>query len=179
MAARAQRRRREPGHRLRACAVGRDALHAAGGRSTSPRALTLLDDGAPLPPPDHYEPNDDAGPWAHALPPLPRTIDASLDYWDDNIDVYRVHLSGDSASSRALTPERGRVRFAGLWAPGTERRRRPLDARRAAARRVAERAAAQVRLAFRAPTGGIYYLEAKLVSQTPDPVAVPARARAQ
>ena len=73
-------------------------------------ALTMLGDGTQLPPPDRYEPNDDAGPSAHALPPLPRTIKATLDYWDDQIDVYRVHLKRGSGSSPASRPRRRRSR---------------------------------------------------------------------
>ena len=82
------------------CPVGRDQF-TGWGRLDVLAALTLLGDGTALPAPDRYEPNDDAGPSAHALPPLPRTIDASLDYWDDNIDVYRIHLERRlSASTR-------------------------------------------------------------------------------
>ena len=81
------------------CPTGRDQF-TGWGRLDILSALTMLGDGTALPRRDRYEPNDDAGSEAHALPPLPRTIDASLDYWDDNIDVYRIHLTAGSASSR-------------------------------------------------------------------------------
>ena len=90
------------------CPVGRDRSPAAG-RSTCRAALSLLT-GAPLPPADHYEPNDDAGPWAHALPPLPRTISATLDYWDDDVDVYRVYLVEGQRLYARLTPAAGGAR---------------------------------------------------------------------
>jgi len=149
------------------CAGGRD-LYTGWGTLDLQGALTTLAAGA-LPPSDRYEPNDDAGPWAHALPPLPRTVGASLDYWDDNIDVYCVYVKkGARLFARLTTPSQ--VRLA-LWAPGTQRveptpGRKFADSRVARARRVG----GQVRLSYRAAKTGIYYLEAKLVSGARDPV---------
>ncbi len=59
----------------------------------------------PLPRPDRYEPNDDAGVWAHTLPASQHAVDASLDYWDDNLDVYRVHLYAGQRVFARLTPQ--------------------------------------------------------------------------
>src|SRR5207244_8673304 len=75
-----------------ACATGRDALTGWGTLDVA-SALTRLTSTQPLPRPDRYEPNDDAGPWAHTLTSRQRSVDASLDYWDDNLDVYRVRLA--------------------------------------------------------------------------------------
>jgi hypothetical protein len=131
-------------------------------------ALARLTSGLPLPRPDRYEPNDDAGPWAHALPPLPRTIDASLDYWDDNLDVYRVRLSRGQRLFARLTPgTKARVVLA-LWAPGTDRLE-TLDAQQDRLV-VSRRAGAQSRLSYRARVTGTYYLSAKLVVPTRNPV---------
>src|SRR5262249_39728939 len=49
-----------------ACPAGRDALTGWGTLDVA-SALTRLSSTLPLPPPDKYEPNDDAGPWAHTL----------------------------------------------------------------------------------------------------------------
>jgi hypothetical protein len=149
------------------CPTGRD-LYTGWGMLDVLAASTMLVDGTDLPAPDRLEPNDDAGPWSHALPPLPRAIEASLDYWDDNIDVYRVHLKARSKLFARLSGK-GTVKLA-LWAPGTthvDGLNVDTSARVALGRRVG----AQVRLAFRAPASGIYYLELKLVSKTHDPVA--------
>jgi subtilisin family serine protease len=148
------------------CGTGRDA-YTGWGTLDVLNALTMLTRGTP-PPTDHYEPNDDAGPWAHALPPLPRTIDASLDYWDDNTDVYRVHVQRGTRLFARLTTPAG-VRLV-LWAPGTKRVElspgsKFVDTRVARSRRVGR----QVRLAYRAARTGVYYLEAKLVAPTRDP----------
>jgi hypothetical protein len=148
------------------CAPGRD-MYSGWGTLDIANALAMLTSGAPLPPPDAYEPNDDAGPWSHALPPLPRTIGATLDYWDDNVDVYRVILKKGQRLFARLTPSRGLVRLA-LWAPGTKRVE-SLDLKNV---RVAasHRAGRQARLSYRATKTGTYYVAAKLVSQTRDPV---------
>jgi hypothetical protein len=151
------------------CPVGRD-LYTGWGTLDVMSALTMLTE-SPLPPPDHYEPNDDAGPWSHALPPLPRTIDASLDYWDDNTDVYRVHLKRGAQLFARLTPGAPAAVRLALWAPGTQHvelvpGRATADTRLAQGRRVG----AQVRLSYRAAATGVYYLEAKLVAPVRDPV---------
>jgi len=149
------------------CSAGRDALTGWGTLDVA-NALTLLTNGTPLPPPDAYEPNDDAGPWAHALPPLPRTITATLDYWDDNIDVYRVTLKKHQTLYARLTPATSSAVRLALWAPGTQRVE-SLDLKNV---RVAgsRRRGLQARLAYTARGAGTYYLEAKLVSPTRNPV---------
>jgi subtilisin family serine protease len=148
------------------CLTGRDRFTGWGALDVN-AALVALTTGT-LPAPDHYEPNDDAGPWAHALPPLPRTIDATLDYWDDNIDVYRVHLDkGRRLFARVSAGLRGSVRMA-LWAPGTAR----VEGLAAQQPRLAQSrlVGAQARLAYRALKTGTYYLELKLVRKNTDPV---------
>jgi subtilisin family serine protease len=143
------------------CAPGRDRFSGWGTLDVENALVELTT--APLPAPDRYEPNDDAGSAAHALPPLPRTIDATLDYWDDNIDVYRVHVDrGRRLFARVSSGLPGSVRMA-LWAPGTKRVD-GLDAQQL--RLVQSRAVAgQARLTYRAPRTGIYYLELKLVQK--------------
>ncbi len=150
-----------------ACPNGRDALTGWGTLDVA-AALARLTSGVPLPPPDHYEPNDDAGPWAHALPPLPHTIQASLDFWDDDLDVYRVHLRRGQRLFARLTPLSAARVHLDLWAPGTERVE-TLDLRNV---RVAHshRVKTQARLSYRATEPGTYYLAAKLLSPTHDPV---------
>jgi subtilisin family serine protease len=149
------------------CLEGRDRFTGWGMLDVQ-AALVALTQHPPLPAADRYEPNDDAGPWSHALPPLPRTIAATLDYWDDNVDVYRVHLGrGRRLFARASPGISGSVRMA-LWAPGTERVER-LGGQQA---RVAQAGltAGQARLAYRAPRAGTYYLELKLVQRNARPM---------
>jgi subtilisin family serine protease len=150
------------------CPAGRD-LYTGWGSLDVLAALNALGDGAGLPPTDRYEPNDDAGPWAHALPPLPRTVTASLDYWDDDVDVYRVHLQRGQRLYARLTPEAAAPVRLALWAPGTDK----IEGIRVdVSRRLTEsrRAGLQARLAFTAEASGTYFLEAKLGRPAREPV---------
>lgn len=143
------------------CAAGRDRYTGWGTLDIGNALLNLTT--APLPAADRYEPNDNAGPWAHALPPLPRTITATLDYWDDNIDVYRVHLDRGKRLFAHVTPSIARSVRMALWAPGTQR----VDALDAQQLRLTQShfVSGQARLAFRAPLTGTYYLQLKLVQK--------------
>lgn len=150
------------------CPLGRDKYSGWGSLDVL-RSLELLGDGSAVPPPDRFEPNDEAGRWSHALPPLPRTIGASLDFWDDNVDVYHVYLHSGQHLYARLTPDvRAGIRLA-VWSPGTTRvegLQVDLTRRVAESRSVGE----QARVAYRAPVSGVYYVQAKLVTPTPNPV---------
>jgi subtilisin family serine protease len=149
-----------------ACAVGRDPLTGFGTLDVQ-GSLSLLT-GTPLPPVDHFEPNDDAGPWAHALPPLPRTISATLDYWDDQVDVYRERLlKGQRLYARLTSSGGARVALA-LWPPGTRRVESLATSTGPLAR--SESGRVQARVAATATTTGVYYVEAKLLTKSQAPV---------
>jgi subtilisin family serine protease len=150
-----------------ACATGRDALTGWGTLDVA-SALTRLTSTLPLPRPDRYEPNDDAGVWAHSLPASQHAVDASLDYWDDNLDVYRVHLFAGQRLFARLTPAAAATIRLQLWAPGTDH----IDGLDVQSVRLADshEAGRQVRLSFRVRRRGVYYLSAKVVSRTPEPV---------
>jgi subtilisin family serine protease len=144
------------------CLAGRDRF-TGWGKLDAAAALSLLASGKPLPPTDGYEPNDDAGPWSHALPPLPRTVGATLDYWDDNVDVYRVALHAGETLYVHLTPKPNARVPVYLWQPGTQH---VLGIHAQVGNRVAasSRVGLQSRLAYRATESGVYYLEVKLLT---------------
>jgi subtilisin family serine protease len=156
------------------CPRGRDRF-TGWGRLDVKAALTALTSGVKLPIPDAYEPNDDAGIWAHPFGP-PRKITATLDYWDDQIDVYSLRLFKGERLFARLSPEtRAAVQLL-LWKPGTQHVagiENPQDARVTLSDRAAAGVAvgSQRRLAFVAPQGGVYYLEARLTAPTYNPVA--------
>ena len=75
----------------RRCPLQRDAL-SGWGRLDVARALGAL--AGPVPPRDRFEPND-ADAHAPRLAPRRRVV-ATLDYWDDRLDVYRVRVPADS-----------------------------------------------------------------------------------
>jgi subtilisin family serine protease len=156
------------------CVRGRDRF-TGWGRLDVKAALTRLTSGAPLPMADAYEPNDDAGSWAHPFGP-PRTIGATLDYWDDQIDVYSIRLFQGERIYARLTPETaGSVRLV-LWKPGTEHVpgiENQEDVRVTLADRAAVAAPAgrQQRIGYSVPASGVYYLEARVTAPTWNPVA--------
>ena len=80
------------------CRVGRDSL-SGWGRIDVTRAIAMLDGS--LPPPDTREPNDGATTAAARVYGRTARIDATLDYWDDPLDVYSVFMrAGEQLSVR-------------------------------------------------------------------------------
>ena len=150
-----------------ACAAGRDALTGWGALNVA-SALTRLASLQPLPRPDRFEPNDDAGVWARTLPASRHSVDASMDYWDDNLDVYRLRLFPGQRLFARLTPAADAKIRLQLWAPGTEH----VDALDVRSIRLADshQVGRQVRLSVRVRTRGVYDLSAKVVARTPEPV---------
>jgi len=138
----------------------RDAL-TGWGRLDVTAALAAAE-SYPLPPADAYETNDDAGGRSRRLWGRRRVIVATVDYWDDQTDVYQVRLRPGERLVLSLRGPTGSKLI--LWQPGTERvegfsidlqRRRIVQSR---SHRAAER------LAYRAPVGGEgwYFVQVKL-----------------
>jgi hypothetical protein len=135
------------------CRVGRDSLTGWGmlDLATALKALAR-----PLPTRDRFEPNDDAGARAYKLSGRRRQFVATLDYWDDHRDVYRVLLR---PRQRIAVGARGRAHTAlrlALWRPGT----RTLASRAARRFRVAysARPGSLQRIGYTARAGGWYYV---------------------
>jgi subtilisin family serine protease len=145
----------------RACPLLRDAL-SGWGRLDVTAALEAL--AGPLPPADRYEPNDDAGSRAYTLWGRSRQLTATLDFWDDAIDVYRIRLrKGQELTASLAGPPRTNTTLA-LWLPGTQHVEGfSPDLQR---RRVAEATTPgpDEHVRYRAPTPGWYYLEVKLTT---------------
>jgi len=87
------------------CPVGRDKFSGWGSLDVA-KAVNFLSSGNPLPPSDHFEPNDTPS-QAHKLWGTKPHLDATLDYWDDRADIYRVKL---------LRGERLHLRATARWA---------------------------------------------------------------
>jgi cell wall-associated protease len=73
-----------------ACPIGRDKFSGWGSLDVA-KAVAVVDQG-PLPPSDRFEPNDTALQAYRLRGPRP-IVGATLDYWDDAVDVYRVKLA--------------------------------------------------------------------------------------
>jgi hypothetical protein len=101
------------------CPAGRDKYSGWGSLDVM-KAVNFLSSENPLPPSDRLEPNDSI-PQARKLWGTRPSINATLDFWDDPVDVYRVKLLRGQRLHLRLA-----ARFANasvgltLWPPGTK-----------------------------------------------------------
>jgi subtilisin family serine protease len=142
------------------CPAGRDQ-YTGWGRLDIAKAIAALN--GKLPPADHFEPNDDAGAYAATLSPSVRHITATLDFWDDQVDVYRVRLVAGHRMRATLRGPSGLTTSLLLWRPGTVR----VNEIRGQGLRAAQSLGpgSVHRISYRARTTGWYYVEAKLTSR--------------
>jgi len=148
-----------------ACPVGRDSMAGWGDLNVT-AALNLLGNGTNLPTRDVLEPNDDAGNAAHPFGP-PRTLAATLDYWDDPVDVYSITLNKGSELFARIGQAAAIAPTLTLWKPGTEHVSGPTTLANRAAQ--ATDVSGQQRLGYRVPETGIYYIEVKAGERTRAP----------
>jgi subtilisin family serine protease len=142
------------------CALLRDA-YSGWGRLDVAKAIASL--AGPLPVPDRYEGNDDAGADAHTVWGKHAALTATLDYYDDPVDVYRVSLGpGERLAVKATGSWPGAQVSLTLWRPGTKR----IETAQSRSLRAAQSASpgAVQRLAFKAKGRGWYYVEVKVAS---------------
>jgi hypothetical protein len=101
----------------RRCPALRDRF-SGWGRLDVTRAIQAL--GRQLPEADRFEVNDDAGPRARRLFGSGSVrFRATLDFWDDPVDVYSMRVRAGQRLTVALSgPERTNANLA-LWRPGT------------------------------------------------------------
>ena len=138
------------------CGPGRDRL-TGWGRLDVTAALAAL--ALPLPPRDRFEPNDDAGSRAFTLWGSRRVVRASVDFWDDQSDVYRVYLRRGQRLFVSLRAT-GTDPALALWRPGT----REVDdlARQDLRVRLSATVGAGEHLGYRARAAGWYSVHVKL-----------------
>jgi subtilisin family serine protease len=144
------------------CPLGRD-LYSGWGRLDVAQAVQQVTSGGPLPAADHFETNDDAGTQAATLWGKTRKVGATLDYFDDPVDVYRIKLAkGEQLKARLTATWTGANVTLVLW--------RPTTAHVAVSTRAKLRAAQSItpgsvqHLLYRATAGGWYYVEARVTS---------------
>jgi len=136
-----------------ACAPGRDRFTGFGHLDQT-ASLERLATG--VPPADRYEPNDGAGADAYALFGRRRQVDATLDYWNDRNDIYRVYLHAGERITVTSAPEAPVRPALALWRPGTL----AVDAKSAPVRRLASRPAGSA-LVHKARVAGWYILHVR------------------
>ena len=139
------------------CPLLRDSL-SGWGRLDVAKAVAALD--GVIPPPDRLEPNDDAGTSAPRLSASVTTVKATIDFWDDQIDVYRILLRKGERVHLDLEGPAGTTSNLLLWRPGTKR----VGDLRTQGLRAAQSTSPgpSHKLGYRALKGGWYYVEVKL-----------------
>jgi subtilisin family serine protease len=138
------------------CGPGPDAATGFGRLDVSAALDSLR---GPPPPADRFEPNDDAGAQA-AIVWKPFAATATLDWWDDPNDVYRVHLDRGQRLSVYVRASAKIDPSIVLWKPGLDRLS---DARSdLRARRSIHGPGVPERIRFKAPRSAWYSLQVKL-----------------
>jgi thermitase len=153
----------------RQCPLGRD-LFSGWGRLDVAKAVEVVTAGGPLPAPDAYETNDNAGSHAYTLWGKKRTVRATVDYYDDPVDVYRIALGkGEQLKARLVGGWAGANVNLILWRPGTVNVGTHSQGPRLAQSIVP---GAVQHVLYRAATRGWYYLEVTVTSPGGGPYAL-------
>jgi subtilisin family serine protease len=142
------------------CGDGRDPLTGWGVLDVA-SAVRALDDA--FPDPDRYEANDEAAIAPQIWGRKGQRIRATIDYWDDPVDVYRVRLRRGSRLVARLRGPKGPNVNLFLWRPGTKRvEGGALDRRFLAAQSRSRGSIERIRVRVR--RSGWYYLEVEAAS---------------
>jgi hypothetical protein len=161
------------------CITGRDELSGWGQLDVADAialATTL-----PPPPGDHFEPNDDAGTRAFRLwGPRGSRVTATIDFWDDQTDVYSLYVRAGQQVNATLTGIPGTRAF--LWRPGTKSVEGLLAEAQGRKLASSARRGRDERLTFRARERGLHYVQVKIARAgtglyTLNVVKLPARKR--
>ena len=141
----------------KSCLPLRDSL-SGWGRLDVAKAVGVLD--GVLPNPDRLEPNDDAGASAARVPVSTTSIKATIDFWDDQIDVYRMYFRKGQRIRLTLNGPSGDSSNLLLWRPGTKR----VGDLRTQNRRVAQAIGPGSihRIGYRVKKSGFYFVQVKL-----------------
>ncbi len=145
-----------PANGCSVCTPGRDRF-TGNGRLDAAAALSLLATAPPTA--DRFEPNDGGGNASYPLYGGQRRIEATIDYWNDQDDVYRVYLRANERLRASFAPGGTAKPSFALWRPGTE----SVAAASASTRLLAVRRAG-ASLVYRAPAAGWYLLDVRLTA---------------
>jgi subtilisin family serine protease len=140
------------------CPYDRDRL-TGWGRLDIASAIAELKEG-PVPALDAYEPNDDAGVQAWTIGRGRTQILASVDYWDDRADVYRVRLRRGERLTASVRGPAGTDTNLVLWKPGVRRIAAPAS-RQLMARRSAGPGSVES-VSYGARQGGWYFVQVSM-----------------
>jgi subtilisin family serine protease len=142
------------------CYTGRDPLTGSGLLDVS-SAVRALD--GPLPAPDRYEANDRVSTAATVWGRRGQRIKATIDYWDDREDIYKIKVHRGQKLVARLRGPAGANSDLFLWKPGTTSiGGSAVDQRFLAAQSRSPGSLDKIRLRLR--QGGWYYLVVRVAS---------------
>jgi len=140
------------------CVTGRDAL-TGWGLLDLQNAVHMMSDSPPDA--DRYEVNDDASLAVSLWGRKGQRIRATIDYWDDRVDAYKIKLRAGQRLVARLRGPIGANSNLFLWKPGTKRiGGRSADRRLLAGQSKSPGSVERIRLTIR--QGGWYYLVVKV-----------------
>ena len=143
-----------------ACLAGRDE-HSGWGRLDVAAAIEALSESLPLI--DRFEANDDAGSRAYKLSGSNRQINAVVDFWDDQDDVYAIRLKKGQRAYVGLTGADAAVDLSlALWLPQARTIGNVRSLRFRA--RISARPAAREYFSHRASKKGWYFVQVRMSS---------------
>ena len=143
-----------------ACGVGRDA-YSGRGRLDVDAAIAALDER--LPERDFYETNDDLGSRAYTTFGSNRRIQATVDFWDDQDDVYAISLDRKQPVYVGLTGADTTVDLSlAFWLPKATSLERVADTRYRV--RTSARRGSRQYLSYRARGKGTFYVQVRMSS---------------
>ena len=143
-----------------ACLDGRDE-HSGWGRLDVAAAIAALSERLPLI--DRYEANDDAGSRAYKLSGSNRQINAVVDFWDDQDDVYAIRLKKGQRVYVGLTGADDAADLSlALWLPQARAIGNVRSLRFRA--RISARPAAREYFSHRAAKAGWYFVQVRMSS---------------
>jgi len=142
------------------CYTGRDPLTGWGLLDVGAAVRELA---AQLPYPDRFEANDRASTAAALWGRKGQRIQATIDYWDDRYDVYKIRIRGGQKLVARLRGPAGANSDLFLWKPGTKSiAGSAVDQRFLAAQSKSPGSLDRIKL--RLGQGGWYYLVVKIAS---------------
>jgi subtilisin family serine protease len=143
-----------------ACGVGRDA-YSGRGRLDVAAAIAAL--GKRLPERDFYETNDDLGSRAYTTFGSNRRIQAGVDFWDDQDDVYGITLARNQPVYVGLTGVDTTVDLSlAFWLSKAQSLERVADFRYRV--RTSARRGSRQYLSYRPRKGGTFYVQVRMSS---------------
>jgi subtilisin family serine protease len=142
-----------------ACSEGRDS-YSGWGRLYVPAAIAAL---STPPAQDFYETNDDLGPRSHRVTGSDLRLRARVDFWDDQDDVYAIHLNRNQPVYVGLTgADRSIDLSLAVWRPPAISLERVADFRYRV--RTSARPGARQYLSYRPRLAGTYYVQVRISS---------------